>query len=59
MIFLNNGGFPFYQTQSGGTDINALTTATLDLDGDWSWFWDNTEFPYGDMQGLAEMPSLN
>ena len=55
----NNGGFPFYQTQSGGTDINALTTATLDLDGDWSWFWDNTEFPYGDMQGLAEMPSLN
>ena len=55
----NNGGFPLQQTHSGGTDINAFTTANLDLDGDWSWFWDNIEFPYGDMQSLAELPGLN
>lgn len=55
----NNGGFPLQQPQSLRTDINAFTTANLDLDGDWSWFWDNTEFPYGDMQSLAELPSLN
>ena len=56
---LNNGGFPSQQTESRGTDINAFTTANLDLDGDWSWFWDNTEFPYGDMRSLSELPSLN
>ena len=55
----NYAGFPLQQTQSLGTDINAFPTANLDLDGDWSWFWDNTEFPYGDMQSLAELPSLN
>ena len=55
----NNGGFPMQQTQSRGTDMNAFTTANLDLDGDWSWFWDNTEFPYGDMQSLAGLPSLS
>ena len=55
----NNGGFPLQQTQSLRTDVNAFPTANLDLDGDWSWFWDNTEFPYGDMQSLVELPSLN
>lgn len=55
----NNGGFPLQQPQNLGTGVNAFPTANLDLDGDWSWFWDNTEFPYGDMQSLAELPSLN
>ena len=55
----NNGGFPLQQPQTRGTDINAFTNANLDLEGDWSWFWDNTEFPYGDMQSLAELPNLN
>ena len=55
----NNGGFPLQQTQSRGIDINTFPSANLDLDGDWSWFWDNTEFPYGDMQSLAGLPSLN
>lgn len=45
---------PQYGVDTGGMGINGdvFADVNFDLDQDWTWFWNNTDVPSMDMQGL-------
>ncbi|KAL2039380.1 hypothetical protein N7G274_008048 [Stereocaulon virgatum] len=46
----NFNAFPLQHTTVPGMDSNFSADFSSELDGDWSWFWNNTDFSHGEAQ---------